>query len=396
MTSIVETKSPSNSEQNISLNLETITSPNPKPSIIYKNGKKYKIFYPSEYTRLACIYEGCEHIKTIGSYCALHKDGVVNTKPEKTEEEKNILREKSRLTSQVGDQTEIFVENILENMEELEEYERIGYTNDRVDIKYKFKNEDFFRGIQVRTLQKEQGRKNKWRGSERPEYEHNTLCVLVNQERDKFVLIYSQDYPKSGLSVHFSGPNSRSKYKNNLYIDFNKFKEDLLLGMKTSVIYKECLSLNYIKEKESKIRLNNVCNDQKLNFDDCKISGSIYDCKINNFHVQCKYTSDSRSSTLFVSHISKSGGIIREGKKSKRLFIPYNENDQIDFVAIEVSTLLGHFYVIPKTKLVQEGIFSSSKNNGKAHIVIPTPDYKGSSKYKWLLEYYNRWDLLKL
>jgi hypothetical protein len=361
--------------------------------IIWKNGKKYKI-YRSGLSRLVCLFNGCCSDKKIGSYCNLHRNGIINIK---TEEEKKAIREKAKLSAETGDATEIFVEEIIGNMEEIDEYERIGYTGDKiVDVKYKFKDEDFLRGVQVKTLYKAKGSKNKWLSKGRSECPDNTLFVLVNQDRDKFVLIFAKDYPMCGLGVTFSMTARRNKYKNNLYTDIDKFKEDLLLGMKNSVIYKASLSPSYIKEKESKLRLNKVCDDQKLYFNNSKKSGSIYDCIINNFYIQCKFTSrigsDIESTYSFECTTEKISGCDENGKQ---LYVPYDKNDQIDFLAIEVSSLPGHFYIVPKEKLVLEGVFSSEISKGKNSIRVPTPDFKGTTKYKWLLDYYDRWDLLK-
>jgi len=113
-------------------------------------------------------------------------------------------------------------------------------------------------------------------------------------------------------------------------------------------------------------------------------------------------TFDGCTSTKSVGSYCKlhKGGVVnakpeKTEEEKKMLYAQYSENDPIDFLIIDVSELPGHFYVVPKAKLVLEGVFSSVTKKGITNISVPTPHYKGTSKYKWLLNYLDRWDLLQ-
>ncbi len=51
------------------------------------------------------------------------------------------------------------------------------------------------------------------------------------------------------------------------------------------------------------------------------------------------------------------------------------------------------FYIVPKIELIERGIFSSSEHKGIVTIYIPLPE-NNTSKYFWIRDYLNRWDLL--
>jgi hypothetical protein len=118
-------------------------------------------------------------------------------------------------------------------------------------------------------------------------------------------------------------------------------------------------------------------------------SNLIYDCVINNKKIQCKTTGFIHRG-LYKVGICKNGGMVN-GKRTK---IPYSKDDLFDIVIIEIIDFPNNFYVIPKLKLVEKGIFSSEGVPGLVQIAVPHKGYTGRSKYMWLLDYLNNWSYL--
>lgn len=367
--------------------------------IVTTKGKRYRIL-PSGEKRLVCKFEKCTNVVQKWGYCRKHETGEEKPKEKSisiVNEDGTIthsnqeFRNKCRLARERGDAAELFIMEVLKEYQELQEYVRIGNTNDKIDIKYIFKDENVWRGLQVKTIRQGTGKmRNQWSASECGKYDDNTLLVFVNEQRDKFGLIFSQDCPKTSVSLIFSNSKRESKYKDNAFTDIMVFKSKLILYMRKSIEYKENLPLTYLKEKESMLRLKNKCNDEKLEFKYSERIGSISDCYINGLNIQCKFTSDFKYN-LYKCSVAKTGPYIN----GKRKQIPYNETDKIDFFIIETGKLKGQFFIIPRKEFINRGIFKSKENKGILSIYIPLPGYETKSKYKWVTSYLDRWDLLK-
>lgn len=161
--------------------------------------------------------------------------------------------------------------------------------------------------------------------------------------------------------------------------------------MKNSIIYEEQLYITHNKEKNSLLRLKNKCEENNLPFILSDSFSSIYDCIINNFKIQCKFTS-VKYHKQYTCYIHKSGPAIN-GKQCK---IPYSDKDDIDFIIIEISDYGGEFYIIPVKEFINRKIFSSSTEKGIANISIPPPNYNNTKAMGfWMLQYLNNFDLLK-
>jgi hypothetical protein len=360
--------------------------------IFIKGDRKYKINSSGRKT-LICKYDNCEKLNNRGGYCISHKDGIINERKKQNytldDNTRSILKDKCKNNNKTGDDTEKYIINTLKKYKELEHYERIGYTGDKFDIKFKFKDELFYRSMQVKTLSSSNNIIGRFSIGRCNKYPPNTLLVLVNKDRDRFGLIYSQDCPKTGLTLCFTDSNTNSKYKNNMFTDIEKFENNLIICMRKSIPYKQMIPINYKIEKESLIRLEHKCIEEKNIFILPEDSGCIYDCIINNYHIQCKFTA-TRHNDGFKCKIDKNG----PQKNGKRKNIPYSENDNIDFLIIENSELLGQFYIIPKQELILNGVFSSKEHTGVTQVFVPTPNTKTESIYSWILQYLNRWDLI--
>jgi hypothetical protein len=118
-------------------------------------------------------------------------------------------------------------------------------------------------------------------------------------------------------------------------------------------------------------------------------SKSMIDCFINGYGIQCKTSSVTRN--LLYHFTLRTHG---ERKNGKRTRIAYPFDNPIDFFIFEITAQPNQFYIVPKDVLKEKGFFRSKDDKGNMGLYIPPLDYEGKSKYRWLLEYVNRTDLL--
>lgn len=375
---------------------------NKKEILIDQNNQRYYIISSGE-KKLLCNFidektlKYCENRRRKKEYCLKHKDGYekdYSTKIIKNEDgtitySNQKYREQQKNVTTIGDETEIYVLNIIKEFKEIKSCFKIGQTGDKCDIKYQFNNEDFERGLQVKTLTQMKYKKNSFGNSSCGGYDENTLLVFVNKERDKYALIYSQNCPKSVVFIFTI--KSKTKYKDNIFTDIDEFKKQLLIYMKNSIKYKEQLCISHMNEKNSLLRLEEKCKENNLPFSLATTFISIYDCIINNFKIQCKFIS-TKDCEQYKCFLHKSGPEVN-GKQTK---IPYSDKDDIEFIIIEINDYKDQFYIIPVKELIDRGIFSSSLSKGMQGITIPPPGYTNAKvKRFWMLQYLNRFDLLK-
>lgn len=362
----------------------------PKKEIIISDGiLEIKVSDNIKYCRTAgssrwykmCLFESCKTQAVKDNYCQKHRNGVNNPII------KNINdRQKCEENSSIGDETEIYIENIIKNFTDISECQRIGHTGDKMDIIYKMNNEKIYRGIQIKTLYSNKNREDSWSTSGHLKYDKDTLIVSCNKERTRFCVIFSQYAPKSKLCLSFASSNA--KYSKFMFSNYNEFVKILHESLPKSKEYIENITIRSKKEKESLIRLESQCKIKFYSFNQSNKSGCIYDCIINNYKIQCKYTA-TKAGNAYLFALHKSGPNVN----GKDTTIPYAESDDIDFFIIEVEETLDNFYIIPKQKLIDEGILSSDKNIGVKRLLI-NHSIKSKSKYSWILNYYNTWDLL--
>lgn len=302
---------------------------------------------------------------------------------------KSLLQSKRKLSNKVGDSTEKYATKDIAAIDGILDVVRIGQIQDKTsDIKYKCKGEDFYRGVQVKTLTFSIKRPNTYSIRCKHTYNESLLIIGYSQDRTKFLLIFSENIPTcGGLFVTFNCP--KSKYVTNIFTDKNLFLTKLAENLKRSREYVEDLSMNHAREQASLMRLKALCEEKNLSFEFSSESGSVYDVTINNFRVQHKTTSRVRGNMYKLS-IRKYGKTVNGNRKPK----PYSDKDKIDFVVAEIITEENNFYFIPRYELINRGIFKSAGKPGVTAISMPPHEYSGYSKYKWILAYRNNWDVM--
>jgi hypothetical protein len=286
---------------------------------------------------------------------------------------------KQRLTTLVGDETEKYIFDILKTFN-LYKLENIGYTGNKLDIIYQVNKDDDIRGLQVKTLSKHNKGNDAWFAPlANYNYASDTLLVLVNEEKDRFGLIFVNDCPKSGVALHFRTNNT--KYENNKFTDdeFEDFKHELYVRMQnsTKILEETGLSEKHKKESNMMARLKEKCEELKISFSFNETQSDEIDCFINGYKIQCKFGS------------AQSGQNYRIQIGGNKKF--YTNKSDINYFIFETAGELGKFYIIPMKVMIEKGYINSENEKGNYNVTV-SPIL--SDKEHWSKCYYDNFSYL--
>jgi hypothetical protein len=292
----------------------------------------------------------------------------------------------------IGDETEEYVKNILEETNLFSKVERIGFTGDKADIIVTLLN-GTKKSLQVKTLSKmnNKGRptlKDVYCIRNHTEYDGNMLYVLVNKNRDRFALDFSKNLKAICVELRFL--SKTSKYKDIMYTDKQKFINKLIELIPLSTDYEgPNLSSDANKEYLSILRLEERCENEEKEFKRNNTNSNSVDCYINNIPVQMKYISlNAEHAYTYELKLAKSSGRIN----GQQIRGPYSVDDLFEYIIAEVggtekepTKYHGYFCVIPKNALIKKGMLKSKDCKGRMGIMICPPDYE---KDHWSKQYW--------
>ena len=282
---------------------------------------------------------------------------------------------------QIGDATEKYVEELLNSMNCYKKVTNIGNIAATSDISVTDEN-DVTYYVQVKTLSHRE--KDIYTASDLNQYPDNMLIIMINSKRDRFALEFSKNISVNKLSLTFS--YEKSKYKDIMYTDIDKFKQKLKQSVMLSSQKLEFSNVYNKLEYEMLQRFEIFCIKNNIkylrNLTNCEAS----DGTINEYKFQAKHVSLSRRNYYQIP-TNKSGGELN----GKRIAKPYEVND-FDYIIIEVGGIINdelkyhnNFCIIPKSILIEQKIFGSDTCKGKTTIGICPPDYESNhwSKFYW-------------
>lgn len=309
-------------------------------------------------------------------------------------EKVNAIREKHKETKNkinptaVGDETELFVENLLKDTGKFLSVEKIGDIGGKADIKItQFDGKINY--IQVKTLSKTPKRKDSYYMTNKI-YSDDMLLVMVNKERDRFAVDFAKNLKKRIIPLSYL--NKKSEYKDIMYTDLKNFVDKVV-----DLIPNSCRE-NQIEEKNKlennmMTLLEEFCRENGLEYRKKDSNGNSIDGYINGLSFQAKHTSSNSQKNTYNVTFSKSSGSLDK----KRIKRPYDEGD-FDFTIIAIRSLNNlnkyqtDFCFIPSKVLISRKVIANQDNKGKTHFCICPPDYE---KSHWSKEYWNNLSFLK-
>jgi hypothetical protein len=353
--------------------------------------KKYRLGVKGR-LRHACSYDQCNkfaHHRQSYIYCNMHRNG---TTPDDEERQKELIAltakmsEHGKNSAKTGDATEAWVIEQLRLIKSIVEIEPTGHTGSKYDIKFKLKNDNDSRGIQVKTISRSalSDKSDSYRvGILNMNYSDNTLFVFVNTKRDRFALMYYNDIIRSSCTFNFN--NNDSTYAKHMYKDHDKFMKRLAVMVKSTDICSDDSCGKYReREADGLERLKSACKTHGISFQRVEEGASKIDCIINDHKIQNKITS-CLAANCYDFNIRCGNGV----KKHR----PYSNKDGIDFFIFEIIGFENNFYIIPIKVLITNGYIQTNKNKGSTHFLIPNPE--SNDKSHWTYNYLNNFELLK-
>lgn len=247
------------------------------------------------------------------------------------------------------------------------------YSNSKYDLYFKLYNEDFVRGLQVKSITKRTTRPGySIKGLNK--YENGMLIVALNKELGLGLLYIMCDELKAKTADMTIG-GTRGKFSK-LLLNWPNFIQYLsFLLNKASIITKEIFRNSMTRENflehESILRFIKFCDKFNFNVKRVENNGSQTDLLVNNLKIQMKYCSkmknpDNGEYSFWIS-LSKSGGY-------KKPHIPYEKGDN-DFYIIEIGSHHGYFLAIPENILIDKRIIKTDNQTGKPYIIVFPFDY---------------------
>jgi hypothetical protein len=295
------------------------------------------------------------------------------------EEYKNYLSQKGKNAIINGENNESFILDVLKTLD-FENVVHVGNTANMFDVFVKFKDEPYYRGIQIKTLIDKPNERRYTIDSNRRGYKDDTLVIAVNNDKNKYVLIF---YNEMKACTHFSATHNTNK----LYDYLNLFKVKIIeMSHRSTIVYdfNDYLYKTQRLEAESMNRLKNKCEDLGIPFKQNVTNSNEIDAFVNNYNIQLKTSTYHKNNDIYEFSIHRN----ISNKK-----IPYTINDNVDFFIFEVANEIykSNFFIIPKKILIESKYISTITNPGKTHMRIPIPNY---NKYHWALPFLNRFDQL--
>jgi hypothetical protein len=301
---------------------------------------------------------------------------------------KNRIIDKKYNTTNLGDQMEEFVVQILNKINLYQSVKKLGEMGGKSDIEVVHKNGEK-NYIQVKVLTEYKNIKTQYSINIK-NYPDDMLIAGINKEKTHFIIEFAKRF-KNNKTVTFPFQSERTKYKDIMYYDLDNFLIKMIELIPLSSKENE---MNETSKKENKSfqRLSEICKQYNLVFKRNTTNGNPVDGFINGFKIQGKYKSKMHG-LYYKIDIKKSAGIFN----GKRIRAAYQEKD-FDFLIIEVgmdkSGEIKHhnnFCIIPMEKLIKKKLIRNEECDGKTSFNICPPNCESEH---WTKEYWNNFSQL--
>ena len=282
--------------------------------------------------------------------------------------------ENKESNTEIGDETETYVANLLSNSKKYKNIEKIGNQGCSADIKITYMD-DSVNYIQVKTLMKRSA--TSFSIDNRKKYVDNMLMACVDKTRQFFALDFYKNL-KGVDWINFEFDDDTSEYWDIMYNDEIIFLDELheLLPLSTK---ENAYSKSAIKEKEMLERLEKYCKENGLIYQRNTTNGNTIDGYINGYSFQAKFKTKNYAGNTYQINFVKNCG--RLNKKGIRKSYEYGD---FDFFIVEVGGLKqdksknykGNFCIIPKDEFLAKESYHTKNKKGHNSFYVCAPDAK--------------------
>ena len=306
-------------------------------------------------------------------------------------EEARIKSETMENSAEIGDETELYVYNLLKDVPSFKSVENIGATGDKTDTVITLLN-DQMKSLQVKTIGRREVEIN---GKSKTEYRFNNnkiypgdmLFAMVSRDRTLFAVEFYKNLSSSTIGFGYAD----SKYNKITYRNSTDFVNKIVELIPFSIQMTESVAANTKAEIDSLKRLEQVCTSMGLDYKGNTTNSNTIDGFINDRAIQAKFRTKRKEPSYLTCKVGfkKSAGTLN-GSRPKQ---PYSADDPFEFVIVEVAGLgtdkekyFSQFLVIPKQVLIDRKVLASATEKGKKSFEVCTPDYTADH---WSKKYWN-------
>lgn len=259
--------------------------------------------------------------------------------------------------SQVGEEAERELCDILVHNNLVAECHHIGPTHDQADVKYRLQSETIFRGIQVKVSA------HPCRTAlQRRCYPPTLLLVVITRARDRCWMFTQHDaqqiYQSGQITTGRKGRQSVwARFELHTVSGFiQRFKH----YSQQSTPYVPVLSPTHKKEQWMIAHLQRLCTSNKWTFSAAPFTSSV-DGLFNGQRAQLKYSSS----------LSAKGSAYQVAlfKRVQRKAVPYCSHD-FDVLVVMLGDVTELVYVIPMYILEQAGVVTTESQKGATCIYL--------------------------
>lgn len=259
------------------------------------------------------------------------------------EEHKEMLKQMGKNANIHGVDNELFMISLLETLD-FENVVHVGNTANMFDICVKFKDEDYYRGLQIKTLVHYHTDNYYAIVSGQNGYEDDTLIIAVTNNKDKYVLMFYNEMKKG---AYFSETRNVDRLYN-----LDTFKIKLIEAARKSTIvdnFDDYLPPTQKLESESIYRFKCKCDVLNISFLRNTTNFNEIDAFVNNYNVQFKAATSHKNNAYQFSLARYDNGNMR----------PYSEDDRIDFFIFEIADekYQTNFFLFPNGYLLRLNIY---------------------------------------
>lgn len=193
-------------------------------NILKYNGRELTKELKIKYFTYCCFLNNCDFFSNFYPHFDKHKKSLIHNKSE--EECKENISNTLKQNHIKGDKIEEYFVELYKKYDEIEEVKRIGQTGNTFDILLKFKNEDNYRCIQIKTIkiyEKKRSIEYRINVGRNKNYKDDTLIVCSNKDFNFFVLIPYEKIKHLSDNISISYTEKGKYYKYSYLIVKNQF-----------------------------------------------------------------------------------------------------------------------------------------------------------------------------
>jgi hypothetical protein len=289
---------------------------------------------------------------------------------------------KGSYTTFIGNEAEVDVMNILRSFPEIDSCWKDGF-NSKFDIYYILKGEHVLRGLQVKSITKDNSNKDIYRMNHCDKYKNGTLMVGINKNIERGCAYLATDQNRIA-TIAFDLSMKHSYEHRALFLTWDNFLATLkdMLSLATIItqeIFENSMYKDALKEYLSTVRFFQFCEKYGLKYEKVSDTSSRTDVIVEGLKVQLKFASlpqTNNAKTQRVNNRTYSYKVLADKI--------YHQGDNNVYV-IELGTHSGDFLILSEGLMIRKKMIKTDDQRGRTNLDVYPYNYIERKKGELLL-----------